>query len=727
MFEAIGHPILILSPERKILTANRAALKHLGCTEQELYGCICYQVVHAEGLVPDACPLNRALESGRFEAAEIHVDSVCQDYVVTVFPIHDASGHVTCIMHVMADLTETRRVRRLQQRVLSLTQEIVAIADESFLVTYVNKAWIDLFGQSAEGARASFLDVVHPDDRAYVRRLLQGALTEECETLPTFESCVTTPAGEKRTVSWRASVSPKDRLITLLGRDTTEQTSAQQRLDTSESEHRAALDSLLDAVHVVDRRLRVLQMNRTARACSDCLGADTEPAGESLFELFPFLTYRIREEYEHVFRTGTPLVTHETTPFHGSEVHTETHKIPICCENDVQRVLTVVRDLTEVTRAEASLRKSERLYRTLVQTLPDAVLTFDLKGRITYASPQAAALLHVDDPSELVGDSALAWMAPEDHKPVLRELRELLDRESPREVAFTALRKDGTSFPMDARGGLLRDSEGRPTGLVVTSRDATERKCAEEARMNLEAQLIQSQKMESIGTLASGVAHEINNPLTGVINYAQLIHERIEDPTLRNYAERIMAEGDRVATIVRNLLSFSRQDTSTIELVSVRDLVDATLSLIGAELRRHRIELSTTVQPGLPYIHGQKQRLEQVLLNLLANARDALNAKYPNRDPEKRVELSAGMIEQEARAFVEITVTDHGPGIPVELQERVFDPFFTTKGRNKGTGLGLSISYGIIREHGGSLTVESEPGESARFRILLPVKAAPPD
>lgn len=253
------------------------------------------------------------------------------------------------------------------------------------------------------------------------------------------------------------------------------------------------------------------------------------------------------------------------------------------------------------------------------------------------------------------------------------------------------------------------------------------------ARGRLQAQLLQAQKMESIGTLASGVAHEINNPVSGIMGYTELIlQSSAPDSQTARYATEIMQASKRVTTITQNLLSFARVDKQAHQPERIVEIVEGTLSLIRAVLRHDQISLVTDIPSGLPDIECRSQQIQQVIMNLLTNARDALNAKYPTYDVDKKVILSAreitGPEHETARAeghaphsWVRLTVEDHGTGIPEHLRERIMDPFFTTKPRHKGTGLGLSISHGIVKDHGGTLWFESEEGHWTRFHLDLPV------
>lgn len=253
--------------------------------------------------------------------------------------------------------------------------------------------------------------------------------------------------------------------------------------------------------------------------------------------------------------------------------------------------------------------------------------------------------------------------------------------------------------------------------------DVTEQMRAEEEKQQLETHLRQQQKLESIGTLASGVAHEINNPITGIMNYAQLIHDRIDpaESRLREFSAGIIEETKRVTKIVHNLLTFSRQEKQSHSPARISDIVDDTLSLIRTVIKRDQITLEVDVPDDLPQIKCRSQQIQQVLMNLLTNARDALNERYPEYDPDKTITVTVRPFEKDGCRWLRTTVEDHGAGIPTEIRERIFDPFFTTKDRATGTGLGLSICLGIVQDHLGALTFEGEEDQLTRFHLDLPV------
>lgn len=260
---------------------------------------------------------------------------------------------------------------------------------------------------------------------------------------------------------------------------------------------------------------------------------------------------------------------------------------------------------------------------------------------------------------------------------------------------------------------------GHGTRLIMAL-DVTDELNASAERRKLESMLINRQKLEAIGSLASGVAHEINNPLTSVINFGQLIVDRLPpaDP-LRRFADGIVTEGLRISVIVRDLLSFSRPDEDQEGEFEVRPMLESVLGFLAQKLRKTRSTVRMDVAQGLR-ARGRMHQLQQVFLNLITNAAYSLNARYPGYDAHKVIEIQALPFSDPEGSWIRISVKDFGMGIAPDVLPRIFDPFFTTKPRDIGAGLGLSISYDIVRKHNGRLTAESEPERYAVFKVDLP-------
>ena len=266
------------------------------------------------------------------------------------------------------------------------------------------------------------------------------------------------------------------------------------------------------------------------------------------------------------------------------------------------------------------------------------------------------------------------------------------------------------------------DARGLPRRLSGIHQDITERKVNSFREREVEANMLQNQKLEAIGTLAGGVAHEINNPINIIMNFGQLIMDEV-DPQSTAYqdAQHIVQESCRVADIVKNLLAFARQDQESYGATHVRAIVESTLSLTKKILRQDHIVVEHSIPSDLPEVVCHHQEIMQVLMNLVTNARDALNDKYRGNHEDKIIYIDANLLHLNEKKFVRVIVEDHGTGIPKCYQERIFDPFYTSKPHGKGTGLGLSISHSIIKDHGGKLSFKTEEGRYTRFFFDLPV------
>jgi|LGVF01.1.fsa_nt_gb signal transduction histidine kinase/DNA-binding response OmpR family regulator len=243
-------------------------------------------------------------------------------------------------------------------------------------------------------------------------------------------------------------------------------------------------------------------------------------------------------------------------------------------------------------------------------------------------------------------------------------------------------------------------------------------------QIQLREEASRSGQLASLGELAAGVAHEINNPINGIINYAQILADQFADDTVNQEIVReIIDEGERVANIVKNLLDFAKARPEFKNPVSIEDILAASLALTKSQLSRDGIKLLVDMTPDLPPVLAHLQQIQQVVLNLISNARYALNQKYPAADQEKTFHIESEVCSSPEGQFVRLSFFDRGVGIAPEILSKVMDPFYSTKPSGAGTGLGLSISHGIIKDHGGEIRILSEQGKYTRVVVDLPAAA----
>jgi PAS domain S-box-containing protein len=371
-----------------------------------------------------------------------------------------------------------------------------------------------------------------------------------------------------------------------------------------------------------------------------------------------------------------------------------------------------------------SLRDSEERYRTLVEASPDGIVATDLPGTILMCNRRAAEIHGYANAAELVGQPASILIAPADRESVRAGIRSTVTEGRPIDLECQILLRDGSKRSAELTASPLRAGDGAITGRVTIMQDITERKEAETARERLESQLLQSQKLESIGRLAGGVAHDFNNHLTVINGYCDLLlsHLAPDDPNRESLID-VRRAGERAAMLTRQLLAFGRKQLLSSRPVSLNQIVSSMAPMLR-RLVPESIDVTTLLAPGLGAAMADTGQIEQVVMNLVANARDAMPKGGKIRIETANVDLESATDERDRvigpGAYVTLAVTDTGMGMDERTRALIFEPFFTTKELGKGTGLGLAMVYGIVNQSGGEIAVRSEPGARSAFTVYLP-------
>ncbi|MCX6953164.1 MAG: PAS domain S-box protein [Verrucomicrobia bacterium] len=385
-------------------------------------------------------------------------------------------------------------------------------------------------------------------------------------------------------------------------------------------------------------------------------------------------------------------------------------------------LLTVVTDITERQQADRALRESEARFRSLANASLDGMMIHS-EGLILDANVAFAKLFGYAEPEELIGANAVEQLLTPESRTLIRQR---VERQTTGLVVVKGIRKDGTEVMAETDSRPVKYREKDAT--IVTFRDLSERRRAEETREALQAQLIQAQKMEAVGQLAGGVAHDFNNILTGLLLQLDLLRR---DPNATDSMRAALAEtrdyANRAKELTRQLLLFSRRQVVQMRLLDLNVLLVELLKMLRRLVGSH-FDLQFETGPEAGWIRGDSSMIEQVVMNLIVNARDAMPKGGVIGLSTELITLTgeAGARGPHARPgeFIRLTVTDAGVGMDERTKARLFEPFFTTKEIGKGTGLGLATVYGIVEQHHGWIEVESALGRGSSFRVFLPAAQA---
>jgi PAS domain S-box-containing protein len=383
-------------------------------------------------------------------------------------------------------------------------------------------------------------------------------------------------------------------------------------------------------------------------------------------------------------------------------------------------------EITERKRAEGQLRFQAQL----LDSVQESVVATDLEGRVTYWGKGAEALYGYRA-EEVLGRPITCIVGSPDEKEEEQQRLRTVYETGAWQGQYVQQRKDGSPFWADTVIALVTDAHDQPCGFVGIDRDITARQQAEAERQRLETQLHQMQKMEALGTLAGGIAHEFNNILMAILGYTQLATSQVPPASaVSQYLQEVHTAGQRAKELVQQILTFSRPHDHSREPIELSGVIQDALKFLRASLPT-TIEMRQHIALETGTVLANANQMHQVLMNLCANA------AYAMRETGGILKIGVDAVEIDATveasppalhsgSYVRMRVRDTGAGIPVDVVDRVFEPFFTTKGIGEGTGMGLAIVHGIVTSHGGAITVQSTLGEGTTFTLYLPQMAQDP-
>ena len=500
----------------------------------------------------------------------------------------------------------------------------------------------------------------------------------------------------------------------------------------SAKEAREYAESIINAVRepliVLDRDLRVVSASRSFYEVFKVKLEDT--VGQLIYDLGnkQWNIPKLRELLETVLPQKAIFddyeVDHDFTTIGRRIMLLNARRIPGPPEN-LKVILLAIEDITERKKIAEAAQKlaekhslaiekalviSEETLRLVMDPLHVGIALTDLKGTILNVNKALILLYGSHSQDEVLGKNILEFVEKIDHTRALGKMSKVAAEEEFKDVEFTLLRADGSKFQAELSASIIKDAAGVHQGIIVLVRDTTERK-------ELLEHTIAQDRLASIGQLVSGVAHEINNPLTSIIGFSELLLQRALPDDIKDDVKIINDEAHRTELIVKGLLSFARKQPEGKTFVQVNENIQAVLALGKHQRHVNNIQMNTNLANNLPEVTGNASQLQQVFLNLITNAEQAM------LEAHKKGTLT--ITTKRMGDTVKARITDDGPGISPENMKKLFTPFFTTKEVGKGTGLGLSICHGIITEHGGKIYAESELGKGATFVVELPICKTP--
>jgi two-component system cell cycle sensor histidine kinase/response regulator CckA len=501
-------------------------------------------------------------------------------------------------------------------------------------------------------------------------------------------------------------------------RDITERKKMEEEVKASWANLLSLIENTPDSIFSVDRDLRLITFNSPFAESFQSVFGHPLKAGLTPEELVPPREASLWRELYGAALRGERFVVPYQLSMRGEEHHFELSFNPIQSDGQISGVSVFARDITERRRAEAAAEETERRYREILENVNLMAVMLNFDGTISFCNrflaKQTGWLT-----SELEGRNWFATLIPPEDKPRREEefSRALNQSHMSPNAEGVILTRNGGRRTILWDHTLLKGPEGQVSGIASLGRDVTEMR-------TLEEQLRQSQKMESVGRLAGGIAHDFNNLLTAINGYSEILLMDLKgrDPGYQT-AKEILTAGEKAAGLIRQLLAFSRKQMLQPRIFDLNQLIQEHTKMLF-RLIGEDIELIAKLSPDLHQVKADPGQIEQVIINLAVNARDAMPVGGTLLIETNNVELDQEYARQHVSVipgpYILLAVSDTGIGMDSGTLSHIFEPFFTTKEKGKGTGLGLSTVYGIVQQSGGHIGVYAEPGKGATFKIYLP-------
>ena len=714
---------------------NDSMCRMLGYSKEELMGMNYRTYTPAEDVKAIFQEYNRVYRTGEplksLSYRTIRKDGSTALAEVSVLPVRNQEGEIVGFRGIRRDVTERKQAEQAlcasEERYRTLFEsklDGVCVIDEAMKTLLANQTAADMFGFDSvqELCEANLFDYIAPEERERALTIIAKDMFENDLRQVNEFRCLK-KSGEEMWVGAVGTVIDYQGKTAGLAsfRDVTERKQAEQALRDSEGRLRAVLDAMAEGVVVIAPDGQIVRANPAAERILGLQRSEIEARNY------------VAPEWEILRPDGTlmpademagPRAMKERRLVKDVEMGVRRPDGSVCWINvsaallleetgHLQGVVGTFVDVTNRKQAEEALRQSEERYRTILDNMEGGYFEVDIAGNFTFVNDALCRHLGYSR-EEMIGMNNRAYMDEENAEQVHKTFNEVYRSGKPAKwFSWELIRKNGERRFVEASVYPLSNEAGENIGFRGISNDITERKQAEEERRELEQKAHLASRLASVGEMASGIAHEINNPLTAVIGYSQLLMAKDLPEDIRGDIGAIHDGSQRVAGVVKRLLAFARQQRLEREYVNINEIIETTLALRTYEMETGNVKVKAYLDPMLPATIADGAQLQQVFLNLIINA-----------ETEMRLAHGKGNLLVKTEAIdntIRISFEDDGPGIASENLQRIFEPFFTTREVGEGTGLGLSVCHGIVSEHGGTIHVESQLRKGATFIVELPI------
>ena len=714
LFNYANAPIIVWDPEEKIVRFNNAFEHMTGFSADEVIGQELSILFPEESKDESMGKIARTVNGEYWESVEIPIIKKGGDTRIALWNsanIYSKEG-ATLLATIAqgVDITERREAEMAlsagEERLAGIIASIpdhMSMLDEQHNIMWVNNVAKDLFGTDLVGKKC--YKTYHGNDKPCDPCVAIGCFDDG--KIHEHETSVTTIDGGQLAFWCTASVvarhaDGRPKTVLEVSRNITKRKIAESALRESEEKYRVLFETAQDEILLTDEKGRFIDVNR--QACNllgytkeELLKLDIKSIDEDQKGYEAFLKVRdgkikeLRFEVNQRKKDGTIFPVEVT----GSFFTVSGKRIS----------MAIARDITYRRQAEEMLRTERDKFQGMLAAMGEGVYIGNQDYIIEYENDMLKERFG-DNIGKKCYETYMGTEEPCRQCPI----KEAIKTGKMEQIELVA--KDGRNYEINFAP--FNDVDG-VTKAIQLVKDVTDKK-------NLQAEAMRAGHLASLGELAAGVAHEINNPINGIINYAEILKDRCskkeEDEEI---PVRIIKEGDRVAQIVKSLLSFASDRKSEHSLVSIQDVFSETLGLAEKLLIKDSIKFNMDIPFDLPMVRANSNEIRQVFLNIISNARYALNQRFPEYHKDKTFEIRGETVKINGREYVRTTFYDSGTGIPENILDKISNPFFSTKPHGDGTGLGLSISYGIIKNHKGKLSFESVEGEYTKVMVDLPV------